>query len=469
MIGALGRLLVERLERSAGLVDDGASPPVTASALPDGAARIAQALQAGGLQADEPVFLVVAGRAVDLEGLLGVWMAGGVAAPIHASASPATWSAARRVLGARVVIDRAGVSFEGRAAPAPQPTLAGAALVVFTSGTTGLPKCVVIRHQGFVGKLEALDPVIRFTPDDLVVVPLQLTFIFGQWVALLALSAGSSVALMPRFSPEACHRSWIRDATALGAVPSMLRALAQGPRPFDRLRTIISGGESLGMKLSVSTAARWPNASIFDMYGLTETGAADFCSVSTVDRPAGAWIGRPTGGVSYRLVAQDGSVVARGAAGELQIRTRHGMAGYLGDPCLTAKSFREGWFRTGDLAVEDADGRLRLVGRIKDLISRAGNKIYPAEVENALQLHPDVAACLCAGVPDEAVGERIHAAVVLKTRSVETGASLRSWLAGRLERYKIPDFISVIESIPLGPTGKASRAALRELVESRHR
>jgi long-chain acyl-CoA synthetase len=466
MIGALGRLLVEQLERSAGHVDDGVAPPVAASALLDGAARIAQALKAGGLLAHEPVFVVVAGRAVDLEGMLGVWMAGGVAAPIHASASPTTWSAARRALGARVVIDGAGVSFEERAPPAPQPTLSGAAVVVFTSGTTGLPKCVVIRHQGFVGKLEALDPVIRFTPDDLVAVPLQLTFIFGQWVALLALSAGASVALMPRFSPEACHGPWIRDATALGAVPSMLRALTQGPRPFDRLRTIISGGEPLGMKLSEVAVARWPNASIYDMYGLTETGAADFCSVSTVDRPAGAWIGRPTGGVSYRLVAQDGSVVARGAAGELQIRTPHGMAGYLGDPCLTAASFSEGWFRTGDLAVEDADGRLRLVGRIKDLISRAGNKIYPAEIENALQLHPDVAACLCAGVPDEAVGERIYAAAVLKSGSAETGATLREWLEGQLERYKIPDFLSVIDEIPLGATGKASRAALREIAGS---
>lgn len=462
MTGALGRLMIEKLGRSAGTVADGAVPAAPASGLPDKAARIAKELRAGGLQAGEPVFVTVAGRVADLEAMLGVWMAGGVAAPVHATALPATWSAARRALGARVVIDGAAVSFEDRPPPAAQPTLEGAAIVVFTSGTTGLPKCVVIRHEGFVGKLEALAQVVPFTPDDLVAVPLQLTFIFGQWVSLLALSSGASLALTPRFSPDAREHASVRDATALGAVPSMLRAMAQGPRPFERLRTIVSGGEPLGMRLGEAVTARWPEASIFDMYGLTETGAADFCSVSTAARPQGAWIGRPTGGVSYRIVAKDGSGVAVGSAGELQIRTRHGMAGYLGDPCLTAKAFADGWFRTGDLAVEEYDGRLRLVGRIKDLISRAGNKIHPTEVETALLRHPHIAACLCAGVPDDAVGERIHAAVVLLAGSGETGPALRDWLSGRLERWKIPDVVWVLDEIPLGSTGKASRSALLE-------
>ncbi|MGA0530847.1 class I adenylate-forming enzyme family protein [Hansschlegelia sp. KR7-227] len=463
MTGALGRLLEERLAPSSGYVFDAAGGRVPAARLLDMAADVARSLKAQDLRPDEPVFVVIGARAADLANMLGVWMAGGVAAPVHASASTTTWRAVRVALGARVVLDGAAASFEDRPAPAQRAELAGAAVIVFTSGTTGAPKGVIIRHQGFVGKLEALDRVIRLTRDDLTAVPLQLTFIFGQWVTFLALRAGGSVVLMSKLAPAVCASTPISGVTALGAVPSTLRALAQGPRPFERLRTIISGGEPLGGPLSEATLALWPDASIFDMYGLTETGAADFCSISTADFPAGAWIGRPTAGVSYRIVQDDGSPAPAGAPGELQIRTEHGMAGYLGDPELTARSFSDGHFRTGDLAVEGADRRLALIGRIKEVISRAGNKIYPAEIETALHAHPDVAAALCAGTPDAQFGERIYAVAVLKPEASVGVPELRAWLGERLERYKVPDFLSIVDALPLGSTGKASRAALRDI------
>ncbi|MFD1704611.1 class I adenylate-forming enzyme family protein [Methylopila henanensis] len=464
MARALLRFLETRLARSAGVVQDGDAAPLRATELLEAAHEIAATLRRGGLGENEPVFVVVGNRSLDLAAFLGVWMAGGVVAPVHVSASEITWTAVRASLGARVVVERGETLFEQDApAPAPRRELDDAAVVVFTSGTTGAPKGVVIRHRGFAGKLAALEPVMPFGPGDVVAIPLQLTFIFGQWTAFLALCAGASVSLVRKFSPQVFDALHLRDATALCVVPSMLRAMEHGPRPLDRLRTIVSGGEPLGAVLSETTVVRWPGARIFDCYGLTETGAADFCSISTAGEPRGAWIGRPTGGVRYRILDEDGAAVSKGRSGELQIRTEHGMAAYLGEPELTAAAFADGWFRTGDLAVEDPDGEVRLVGRIKEVISRAGNKIYPAEIESTLLRHPDVAAALCTGVPDERIGERIHATAVLRDGAAATAGELCDWLAGRLERYKVPDALVIRDAVPLGPTGKASRAALREM------
>lgn len=464
MSRALLRLLEAGLGASAGVVADGDAPPLPVAGLVAAAAEIADALRDGGLARDEPVFVVVSNRVADLAAFLGVWMAGGVAAPVHVSASETTWQAVRGALHARAMIERGEVVFErGAPAPAGNAELKDAAVVAFTSGTTGRPKGVVVRHEGFAGKLSALDAVIPFGPGDIVAIPLQLTFIFGQWTAFLALAKGASVSLVRKFSAGAFAAPHLADATALCAVPSMLRALGTGERPLDRLRTIVSGGEILGAALSEAVVARWPDAAIYDMYGLTETGAADFCSVSTAARPRGGVIGRPTGGVSVRIAGEDGAPSPAGEPGELQILTSHVMAGYLGEPALTAGAFADGHFRTGDLAVEEPDGEVRLVGRIKEVISRAGNKIYPAEIEAALLRHADVSAALCAGVPDAEIGERIHATVVLKDGAGVAACDLRDWLGERIERYKVPDFLVARDSLPLGATGKASRAALREI------
>ena len=167
--------------------------------------------------------------------------------------------------------------------------------MIFTSGSTGQPKGAVIGHRRLADKLAVLDRLLRFKPDDVVLVPLQLTFIFGLWVVLLALQAGSKPLLVPRFTADALRRGLDAGATILGGVPSMYRtALAEPTFSALNLRMILTGGEVLPKPLAVAIQAMSPRAKIFDLYGLTETGSCDFV-LKPSDQPDGlGTIGVPT-------------------------------------------------------------------------------------------------------------------------------------------------------------------------------
>jgi len=156
--------------------------------------------------------------------------------------------------------------------------------------------------------------------------------------------------------------------------------------------------------------------------------------------------------------------VAPGEVGELQLRSPFLLAGYLDAPELTAAAFQHGWFRTGDLARQHADGLVELMGRQKELISRGGHKLTPVEVEQALSAHPDVAAAMVVGVADAVLGERIHVLVVPRSGAALTVAALRQHLTGRLEKFKHPDAWHAADALPLGRTGKADRGALAALI-----
>jgi acyl-CoA synthetase (AMP-forming)/AMP-acid ligase II len=233
----------------------------------------------------------------------------------------------------------------------------------------------------------------------------------------------------------------------------MFRALtADTALRAPHLRLIMTGGEVLAPRLA-DALCRFSDAAIYDLYGLTETGSCDFC-LAPDDQPAGfGTIGRPTEGVAFRL----------GEDGELQIRTPYGMLGYLDDPELTKNAFADGYFRTGDLARVAPKGFVQLVGRAKDIVSRGGHKIAPLEIDNLLAEHPDVAAALCAGVPDERLGEVIHAVVVPRAGSHLDAAALRDWLLARTERFKVPEVFHIRDALPAGATGKADRRAVAAL------
>jgi long-chain acyl-CoA synthetase len=462
MSGALAEALAHALATSTGRAVDGDGAAHDGLALLARARDAATLLTNAGVTANEPVHLAIGNRATDIAALLGIWLAGAVAVPIHLSASTTTRASVGTATGARFHLDGGELTRIAATPPAPRPQLDGAALIVFTSGTTGLPKGVVLGHDAFAGKLRVLDGLLGLRRDDVVLLPLQLTFIFGTWVALLTLIAGGTVMLMPKFTVPAATTSLAAGATVLAAVPTMLRALMSDAPPAPALRMVLTGGEMFGAALSRRVAQDWPEARVFDLYGSTETGSCDFCLGPDAQADGIGSIGVPTTAVQVRLAGADQS----GGIGELQIRTPFGMLDYLDDPALTAQSFSDGYFRTGDLGRLRPDSRVELVGRSKEMISRGGNKVAPLEIDTLLCGHPAVAAALCAGVPDERLGEAIHAVVVLQPGASLDGETLRDWARQRIEPYKLPDRITFADALPLGATGKASRAAVKMLAEA---
>ena len=178
---------------------------------------------------------------------------------------------------------------------------------------------------------------------------------------------------------------------------------------------------------------------IFDLFGLTETGSCDFCATSDDGASANGTIGRPTEGVAFRIAAAP-DLALPGGAGELQICTPAQMLGYLDDLLLTEKAFEGGYFKTGDLALLREDGYVQLVGRSKDIVSRAGNKIGPLEIENLFARHEAVAAALAFGMPDERLGESLHLMIVRRDPRLSE-SDLREWARERIERFKLPNII----------------------------
>jgi long-chain acyl-CoA synthetase len=466
--GALARRLDQALARSASCFVDLSGQRIPAADLLTQAGQIAAQLAQAGLQASEPVHLEIGNRPTDIAAMLGIWRAGGTVVPIHASSVPATRMTLARKTGARFSIDGTDLQRIGAEPPAPRALLENAALVIFTSGTTGSPKGVVIGHDRLAGKIEVLRSLLPVTHDDVVAIPLQLNFIFGLWVCLLSIESGADIGLVPKFSAEVIRRWLDGGTTALAAVPTMLRTLLADASPAaPKLRMILAGGEVMPPTLNAKISTIWPGARIYDLYGSTETGSCDFCLDAASQIPGRGSIGAPTRNVTFRIRKSDGALARPGEAGELEILTPYGMLGYLDDPDLTQASFNDGYFRSGDLARIRDDGRTEIVGRSKEIISRGGNKVSPLELDHLLSSHPDVAVALCTGVPDERLGETIHAMVVLNPDATLAEADLLQWASARTERFKLPEKIHFCDALPVGNTGKANRAAARQLILDR--
>ena len=461
MSGALAEILRDALKPAGRTVDSTSDESQQGGNLLALAERVRHALAARHVAPYEPVHVSIGNRPSDLGVLLGIWQAGAVAVPIHALAAPSTIARVQRISRARFLLDGGRLVAIGEEPPPDRALLRDAALVIFTSGSTGDPKGVVIGHRRLADKLVVLDRLLGIAPTDVVLLPLQLVFIFGLWVSLLTLMKGARLILVPRFTEEAMARG-LAEATVVAGVPSMFRTLLTYPKLAPpKLRGMLSGGEVLAPALA-HAMGRFAPAAIHDLYGLTETGSCDF-HLGLADQPHGVGtIGYPTDGVTFRI-ARDGAAVAAGETGELQIRTPFAMLGYLDNPALIEAAFDGGYFKTGDLALQTADGAVALVGRAKDIISRGGNKIAPLEIDNLLAEHPEIAAALCAGVADERLGEVIHAVVVTRAGAHLDAAALRDWLLARTERFKVPDVFHFRDALPAGSSGKADRRAVAQL------
>jgi acyl-CoA synthetase (AMP-forming)/AMP-acid ligase II len=472
----LGGLLVEKFagyaERPA-LADTGSA--LTYRELAQAATAVEHALRKAGLTPDEPLLVPVANEPRDAAALIGTWLAGGVAVPVARHAPANAIEAIRAATGARFSVNNADderVTTIADNAPPSRPLLKGAALIVFTSGSTGQPKGVVLSHQAFMGKLEAIDSILGFTPRTRTLLVLQITFVFGMWVLLLTLLRGGIAWMQSRFEAAALLSALkAQDISDVALVPTMLRKILALDELVARqlsagaaLDRILTGGEPFGRELSRQLQAFLPGVRVVDIFGLTETCSSDFFLTAEEREPFAGTIGRPGPGVAFRIADAQNRALPVGATGELQIRTPFAMNGYLDEPELTRAAFVDGYFRTGDLARAREDGRVELAGRIKDIIIRGGANVSPLELDHLLAQHPDVAAALTAGVPDQMVGERIHVLIVPRANANIDEKDLRQWVSARVEKFKWPDVYHFGQELPTGRTGKVDRGALRDQV-----
>lgn len=348
----------------------------------------------------------------------------------------------------------------------PEPVDAGGdqvAALVYTTGTTGQPKGVMLSHAGLLFVAATSSRLRGLQPGDRAWGGLPFSHVYGLASVLLGtLYAGACLRLAPRFDAGALLAS-IRagELTIVQGVPAMYaRLLAQAnddkmPIP-SRLRFCYAGGSPLDPALKRAVEALF-GLPLHNGYGLTEGGPT--VSQTRLDAPrADSAVGLPIPGVEVRIVGRDGIDVAPGEAGELWMRGPGRMRGYYRDPAATAAAMHpEGWLATGDLARQASDGALFLLGRTRELIIRSGFNVYPLEVETALNAHPAVVQSAVVGRPLPGAEEEVVAFV--EARGVDE-AALQAWLRPRLAPYKRPARIVFMDALPAAPSGKILKSRL---------
>lgn len=341
--------------------------------------------------------------------------------------------------------------------------------VIYTSGTTGNPKGVELTHGNLFSLAYAFSRHMRVGPSDTVLAGMPLFSSFGQTATLCAsLLAGASLVILPRYNGDAAldliHRHRV---TFFGGVPTMIHGVVHGALPDGvdpralaaHWRLSFAGGAHAPAALLEGFRERF-GIPIVHGYGLTETSA-----VSSFNPVAGphkdATIGVPLWGVEMRVVDETMAPLPTGERGELVIRGPHVMKGYRNNPEANAAVFRGGWLHTGDIATVDDDGYVQLAGRLKEMILRGGQNVYPNDVEEVLQAHSAVSLAAVVGVPDERLGEEVAACVVLKAGAESTPEALKTWCRERLPAFAYPRTVEIRESLPVGATGKILK---REIV-----
>jgi len=337
------------------------------------------------------------------------------------------------------------------------------AALVYTTGTTGQPKGVMLGHAGLLFVAATSSRLRGLTPDDRAWGGLPISHVYGLTSVLLGtLTAGACLQLAPRFDAVALLAS-IRagELTIVQGVPAMYARLlaiaeqATGPVP-SRLRFCYAGGSPLDPSLKHAVEAMF-GLPLHNGYGLTEGGPT--VSQTRLDAPRGdTSVGLPIPGVALRIVGRDGVDVAPGDAGELWIHSPGRMRGYYRDPAASSAVLHpNGWLATGDLARQEPDGAVFLLGRTRELIIRSGFNVYPLEVETALNAHPAVVQSAVVGRPLPGAEEEVVAYV--EAHGVDA-AALQAWLLLRLAPYKRPARIVFMDALPAAPSGKILKSRL---------
>lgn len=411
--------------------------------------------------------------------MLGAWIAGVVATPVNPTLT------AREVLyqledsRARLLVGRA---VEGVEVPALRPddmrrtpaARSGAsiaidpnrlALLVYTSGSTGAPKGVMLDHRNLEAMATGMAQHFELTSDDHALLVLPLFHVNSICVTFLApMSVGARVTILERFAPRAFVDAMARfRPTYFSAVPAIFAHLAALPDDeaidTDSLRFAVCGAAPVSPELLARCETRF-GMSITEGYGLTEATCASACNpVSGVRKPG--TVGPALPGQRIRIVDAHGEDVAMGERGEIVISGPTVMRGYLNRIEATAETIEDGWLHTGDVGILDTDGYLRVVDRIKDMIIRGGENIYPKEIEGVLATHPAVLESAVVGRPDPVLGEVPVAFVVLAPGSETDEDALIAHCRVGLAKIKVPVALDIIDALPRNPVGKIDKPALR--------
>jgi long-chain acyl-CoA synthetase len=450
------------------------------------ALRVAARLIAAGVEPGDRVGLLAENSAECSAAWFGIVYAGAAVVPLHVlSAAPELTA---RILHSRckLLLHDAAREPLARASGAPglvslaeataagngmervaHPQLGAAAMVLYTSGTTGTPKGAVISHASLLLHTSVLaQRVLGLDADSVVLCVLPLSHSYGCRMALLApLFAQARIVMLPRFAAARSLAVMQEERVSwVPAVPTMLAAWAECPAAVGgerlaALRWVLSAGAPLSDEVARRAETRL-GVEVRQGYGMTE---ATFAAINAPpdERRFGS-VGRPVWGVELRIVDPELRDVAPGETGEVLVRGHNLMTHYLDDPEATRKLSSDGFLHSGDIGRLDEGGRLYVVDRIKDLIIRGGYNVYPAEVEAVLGEHPSVVEVAVVGQPDSYYGEEVAAVLVL--REACDVAALAEFARARLGKMRRPRYYAFVDSLPLGPSGKVHKRTLREWI-----
>lgn len=370
------------------------------------------------------------------------------------------------------LVQLAGLVRSGRGLPAPAPHQRedDPLAIVYTSGTLGKPKGVVLTHRNLAFAAQRVAEVLQLEGTDRVLGAVPQFTVFGMQVLLSTLISGATLVLEPAFAPAATLRLIEREGvTVCHGVPTMFQLLMRDPsfgsRNLSHVRTGIVAGSPVSPDL-VRQIRRWNDVQI--AYGLTEAGPT--VAITRPDDPPDRrerTVGRPIADVQVRVVdVKSGDVPGGAGSGELAVKGPNVMAGYHRMPLETKRSFTDdGYFLTGDLVTIDDQGYVTIVGRRQEMIIRGGRKIFPRGLEDVLRTHPAVDDVCVVGIPHEVMGELVCACVVPVEGAIITGEELKTFCREQMADDKTPDLVRFFDAFPLTGSGKVRRKELAQVVE----
>jgi long-chain acyl-CoA synthetase len=455
----------------------------------------AHALLAKGLVPGERVAVILPNRPEAAVALYAIWLAGGVAVPLNVQARERDFTAWIRHCGAQQVVYEQGhadvetmletfpeaLTTWDVAADMPLPIAAGGrfppgtasvdalACILYTSGTTGAPKGVMLSHGNLASNVSAVIGYLGLTPQDRILSLLPCYYAYGASVLHTHLVAGASVVFAePMLFPQQTLKALATSrATGFSGVPSTYALLCDhtdaGMFDFSALRYLTQAGGAMSPALTRQVRGLLPQAALYVMYGQTEaTSRLTWLPPDRLMEKLGS-VGIPVDGVDIRVADENGCTLPVGSEGEVLVRGQSVMLGYWQAPEASALALRDGWLRTRDIGWLDEDGFLWIAGRSDDLIKTGAHRVHPQDVEDVIAEVAGVRESAVVGIDDEMLGQAIAAYIVAEGSRPELERDIRAHCRKRMAPYKIPRTIHFIDTLPRTASGKVRRAALAQV------